>query len=231
MKPEDKVAFGAALAELSKATQDLQRLERDPATSLAALARAEHRYELSRLEWLRCEWQLRASGAHALPTPPPAVGPIMIVGRDEVIRESLAVLLNVNGYGRSKACGFDSWQKFCLEPSQQLIVLDVAEFSRGPSAWFVESFDVATERPHIIALVWPQDAPSFKGKVDDVIAKPLVFKKLLHAIDRISSEAEALPVANDTPTGDGKAQPCRSQHDCPVSKVWQRPQQERTQPC
>jgi hypothetical protein len=98
----------------------------------------------------------------------------------------------VKGYGRSKACSFDSWHTFLLEPFQQLIVLDVSEFSRGASAWFVESFDTTIGRQRIIALVWPQDAPNFKGKVDEVITKPLVLKELLRAIDKINSEAVAL---------------------------------------
>ncbi|MEM5340557.1 response regulator receiver protein [Paraburkholderia azotifigens] len=160
--------------------------------SLAALPRAEHRHERSRLEWLRCQWQLRLAGAHAIPKPPPIVSPIVIIGRDKVIRESLAVLLNVKGYGRSKACGSDSWHKFLLEPLQQLIVLDVSEFSRGASAWFVGSFDTTIGRQRIIALVWPQDAQNFKGKVQEVITKPLVLKELLRTIDKINSEAVAL---------------------------------------
>ncbi|HKU00198.1 MAG TPA: hypothetical protein VJS30_27260 [Paraburkholderia sp.] len=144
------------------------------------------------MEWLRRQWQLRLAGPHAIPKLPPIVGPIVIIGRDKVIRESLAVLLNVKGYGRSKACGFDGWHTFCLEPLQQLIVLDVSEFSRGASSWFVESFDTTIGRPRIIALAWPPDAPSFKGEVDEVITKPLAFKELLRAIDRINSEAVAL---------------------------------------
>ena len=120
------------------------------------------------------------------------VGPIVIIGRDKVIRKSLAVLLNVKGYGRSNACGFDSWNSFLPEPLQQLIVLDVSEFSHGASAWFVERFDTTIGRQRIIALVRPQDAPNFKGKVDEVITKPLVFKELLRAIDKINSEAVAL---------------------------------------
>ncbi|EIN01357.1 hypothetical protein SAMN05446935_7372 [Burkholderia sp. YR290] len=114
--------------------------------SLAALPRAEHRHERSRLAWLRCQWQLRLAGAPAIPKPPPIVGPIVIIGRDTVIRESLAVLLNVKGYGTSKACSSDSWHKFLLELLQQLIVLDVSEFSRGASAWFVESFPASHDR-------------------------------------------------------------------------------------
>jgi hypothetical protein len=61
--------------------------------SLAALARAVHRHERSRLEWLHCQWQLRLAGAHAIPKPPPIVGPIVIIGRDKVIRESLPFCL------------------------------------------------------------------------------------------------------------------------------------------
>jgi hypothetical protein len=97
--------------------------------------------------------------------PPLMVGPIVIIGRDKVIRESLAVLLNVKGYGRSKACSSGSSLKFLLEPLQQLIVLDVSEFSRGASAWFVESFETTIRRQRIIALVWPQDAQNIKAKL------------------------------------------------------------------
>jgi hypothetical protein len=122
----------------------------------------------------------------------PVVGPIVIISRDKVIRDSLAVLLNVKGYGRSKAYGFDSWHSFLLEPLQQLIVLDVSEFSRGAFAWFVESFNTTIGRQRIIALVWPHDAPNFNGKVDEVITKSLVLKELLRATDKINSEAVAL---------------------------------------
>ena len=114
--------------------------------SLAALPRAEHRHERSRLAWLRCQWQLRLAGAHAIPKPPPIVGPIVIIGRDKVMRVSLAVLLNVKSDGRSKACSSDSWRKFVLEPLQQWIVLDVSEFSRDASAWFSESFPASHDR-------------------------------------------------------------------------------------
>jgi hypothetical protein len=56
----------------------------------------------------------------------------------------------------------------------------------------MESFNTTIGRQRIIALVWPQDAPNFKGKVDEVITKSLVLKELLHAIDKINSEAVAL---------------------------------------
>ncbi|MEM5314375.1 response regulator receiver protein [Paraburkholderia sp. JHI869] len=188
LKPEDTLAFDTAVAELNKATQDLQRLEHDPTTSLAGLARAHDRYYLSRLEWLRRECQLRASAAHPVPKLPPGAGPTVIVSHDKWVRDSLAVLLGVKGYGRSKARGFDTWHEAWLEPSQ-LIVLDVSLFSRGASALLVEGFNVGIKRPHIIALVWPQDALSFTGKVDEVVAKPLVLSELLDAIDRIIAAA------------------------------------------
>ena len=88
-----------------------------------------------------------APGRCPCAAPPPVVGPIVIIGRNKVIRDSLAVLLNVKGYGRSKAYGFDSWHSFLLEPLPQLIVLDVSEFSRGASAWFVESLQFLP-KPH-----------------------------------------------------------------------------------
>lgn len=72
---------------------DLQRLEHAPAMSLAALPRAGHRHERSRLEWLRCQWQLRLADAHPRPKPPPIVGPVVIIGRDKAIRESLPFCL------------------------------------------------------------------------------------------------------------------------------------------
>jgi hypothetical protein len=56
----------------------------------------------------------------------------------------------------------------------------------------VESFNTTIGRQRFIALVWPQDAPNFKGKVDEVIARSLVLKELLRAIDKINSEAVAL---------------------------------------
>jgi hypothetical protein len=157
--PEDKRAYDAAVAELDKATEELQRLAGDPATSLVALARAQYQYDLSRMQWLRSHWQLRIAAAHALPDSPPVVGPIVVVGDDKVVRDSLAVLLNLNGYRLSAACGFDSWREFCRAQSPQLIVLDVSSFASAhdTSAWFVESFNTAIARPHIIALVWPKD--------------------------------------------------------------------------
>lgn len=184
LKPEDTLAFDTAIAELNRATQDLERLEHDPATSLAGLARALDRYYLSRLAWLRSECQLRASTAHRIPKLPPAAGPIVIVGHDKWVRDSLAVLLDVKGYGRSKARGFDNWHEVWLEPSQ-LIVVDVSPFSRGASTLLVDGFDTCIERPRIIALVWPQDVPGFTGKVDEIVAKPLALNELLNAIDRI----------------------------------------------
>jgi hypothetical protein len=45
------------------------------------------------LEWLRCQLQLRLAGAHVMPKAPPIVGPIVIIGRDKVIRESLPFCL------------------------------------------------------------------------------------------------------------------------------------------
>ncbi|MEM5387862.1 response regulator receiver protein [Paraburkholderia phymatum] len=193
LTPGDKRAYDAAVAELDKATEELQRLAGDPATSLAALARAQHHYDLSRVQWLRCHWQLRIAAAHALPKPPRVVRPILVVGDNKVVRDSLAVLLKLNGYLLSEGCGFDSWLEFCCAQSQHLIVLDVPSFASAhdASAWFVESFNKAIERPHIIALVWPKDVPWFAGRVDEVITKPHVFEKLRHAIDRISSAAEA----------------------------------------
>ncbi|MEM5425933.1 response regulator receiver protein [Paraburkholderia ferrariae] len=188
LKPDDALAFGTAVAELKRATQDLERLEHDPATSPAGLARAQDRYYLSRLEWLRSECQLRRSAAHGVPKPVPVSGPIVIVGHDKWVRDSLAVLLDVKGYGRgygrSKARAFDTWHEVWLEASQ-LIVVDVSLFSRGASTLLIEGFDTCIERPPIIALVWPQDAPAFTGKVDEIIHKPLALNELLNAIDRI----------------------------------------------
>jgi hypothetical protein len=91
------------------------------------------------------------AGAHALL--PPVVDSIVIIGRYKVIPDSRAVLLDVKGYGRSKAYGLDSLRSLLLEPLQQLIVLDVSEFCRGASARFVESFNTTIGRQCIIALV------------------------------------------------------------------------------
>ncbi|MEX3960778.1 response regulator receiver protein [Paraburkholderia sp. EG286B] len=190
LKPEDTLAFDTAVAELNKATQDLQRLEHDPTTSLAGLARAHDRYYLSKLEWLRRECRLRASAALEVPKLPPGAGPTVIVGYDKWVRDSLAVLLGVKGYGRPKTRGFDNWHEAWLEPSQ-LFVLDVSLFSRGASMLLVDGFNTSIERPHIIALVWPQDASSFAGKVDEVVAKPLVLNELTDAIDRVIAAASA----------------------------------------
>ncbi|MCP3726272.1 response regulator receiver protein [Paraburkholderia sp. CNPSo 3272] len=184
LKPEDTLAFDTAVAELNRATQDLERLEHDPATSLAGLARAQDRYYLSRLEWLRSECQLRKSTTHGVPKLAPLAGPIVIVGHDKWVRDSLSVLLDVKGYGRAKARAFDTWHEVWLEPSQ-LIVVDVSPFSRGASLLLIEGFDTCTERPHIIALAWPQDVPSFIGKVDEIVPKPVALNALLNAIDRI----------------------------------------------
>ncbi|MEX3968431.1 hypothetical protein AB4Y42_40815 [Paraburkholderia sp. EG286B] len=96
----------------------------------------------------------------------------------------MAVLLDVKGYGRSKARAFDSWHEVWLEPSQ-LIVVDVSRFSRGASMLLIEGFETCVKKPPIIALVWPQDAPAFTGKVDEIVTKPLALNALLNAIDRI----------------------------------------------
>ncbi|MEM5425904.1 MULTISPECIES: response regulator receiver protein [Paraburkholderia] len=184
LKPEDTVAFDTAVAELNRATQDLERLEHDSATSLTGLARAQDRYYLSRLEWLRSECPLRKSAAHGVPKLAPLSGPIVIVGHDKWVRDSLAVLLDLKGYGRSKARAFDTWHEVWLEPSQ-LIVVDVPPFARGASMLLIEGFETCIERPRIIALVWPKDAPAFTGKVDEIVTKPLALNALLNAIDRI----------------------------------------------
>ncbi|HKR44550.1 MAG TPA: response regulator receiver protein [Paraburkholderia sp.] len=199
LKPEDQRAYDAAVAELNEATEELQRLSDDPAATLASLARAQHRYDLSRVQWLRCEWQLRASAAHALPEPPSVVAPIVIVGHTKAIRDSLATLLNVHGYQPSESLGFDDCNEICIQPPQ-VIVLDVSDsgFSRDASAWLIESIDTARERPRIIALVWPTDSQAFTSKVDEVIAKPKVFKKLLDVLERINSDIEALRASRIT---------------------------------
>ncbi|MGF6260822.1 hypothetical protein OKW49_001723 [Paraburkholderia youngii] len=140
---EDKLAFCVACTALDQATRDLQQLRSNPATSLNALSKAQRDYELSRVQWQRCQWQLRAATAHAVKRPSQCIGAVVIVGHDKAVRDSLRVLLNVKGYGRSKALGFDHWHEIWLEPSRQLIILDVPVNSITTALWFVESFDTS----------------------------------------------------------------------------------------
>ncbi|MCG5076067.1 hypothetical protein [Paraburkholderia tagetis] len=187
---QDKIAFDSARIAFDKANHDLQRLKNDPETSLARLSKAQRDYDLSRVQWLRCQWQLRANAAHALKTPP-RTGPIAIVGQNQAVRESLAVLLGVKGYGRPKALGFDCWQRVWLDTSLKLVLLDVPEHSVTTSLWFVDGFEDAVEKPHIIALVKSRHAGSFAGKIDAVVAKPFALDELLQAIDAIDEKTNA----------------------------------------
>ncbi|MBB5417876.1 response regulator receiver protein [Paraburkholderia atlantica] len=187
---EDKLAFCVACTALDQATRDLQQLRSNPATSLNALSKAQRDYELTRVQWQRCQWQLRAATAHAVKRPSQCLGAVVIVGHDKAVRDSLRVLLNVKGYGRSKALGFDHWHEIWLEPSRQLIVLDVPVNSITTALWFVESFDTSIDKPSIIALARPEDAASFAGKVDAIVAKPIVLEELLYAIDLIQLQTK-----------------------------------------
>ncbi|CAD6563047.1 response regulator receiver protein [Paraburkholderia sabiae] len=179
----DTLGFDVACAALESATRDLQRLTDDPTATLAALSKAQRHYDLSRTRWLQFEWQFRAAAVHALEPSPLRVGQLLVVGPDKAIRESLAVLLAVKGYGRPKASGFDAFD-FADASGGQLVIVDVPWHSDTAARWFVESFDGSSDKPHIIALVHPE-ADNFSGKVDRVVAKPLVLHALLEAIGDI----------------------------------------------
>ena len=144
------------------------------------------------MQYLRCQWRLRAATAHAVKQPAQCLGAVVVVGHDKAVRDSLRVLLNVKGYGRSKALGFEHWHEIWLEPSRQLIILDVPAYSTTTPLWFVDSFATSTDKPHIIALARPEESASFTGKVDAVVAKPIVLEELLDAIDRIEMRTKAI---------------------------------------
>lgn len=61
----------------------------------------------------------------------------------------------------------------------------------------MQGFDTGIGRPLIVALVSPREAPRFTGKVDEVVAKPLVLEELLNATDRINSEGHTRQITKD----------------------------------
>jgi len=188
---EDEIALDLADYALDRATRTLRCLSEDPQASLAALSQAQRHYELAKVHRQRCMWQLRIVAAHAARRPPRRIDSIVVVGRDRTVRDSLAVLLSAKGYGRPKAAGFDCWLKLWMNPLWELVILDVPEYSVSTCSWFIESFRTAVERPHFIALARPKDTTGLFGKVDAVVAKPLVLDDLLQAIEGINEKNEA----------------------------------------
>ncbi|CAG9228987.1 hypothetical protein PSAB6_50112 [Paraburkholderia sabiae] len=194
----DALGFDVACAALEQATRDAQRLTDDPTATLAALSKARRDYDLSRMRWLRCEWELRAAAAHALRRPPLKIGPLLIVGSDKTVRESLAVLLAAKGYGRPKAVGFDAFDR-TNALGRQLVIVDVPWHSVTAARWFLESFDASFDKPSFIALLQREYADDFSGKVNRVVAKPFVLQALLRAIDDVDATAARLTRRNNVP--------------------------------
>jgi hypothetical protein len=187
----DTLGFDVACAALESAARNLQRLADDPTVTLAALSKAQRHYDLAKARWLQFEWQLRAAAAHGLKPPPLRVGPLLIVGVDKAVRESLAVLLAVKGCGRPKSSAFDAFD-YANASGGQLVILDVPWHSVTAARWFIDGFGGASDKPHIIALAPPEYAEQFGGKVDRVVAKPLMLQTLLQAITDIDRTVAVL---------------------------------------
>lgn len=195
---DDQAAFDAACLTLKQTADDVKRVGSDPYASEFAVARARRRYDQARLDYLCCHLRLRTANVSMEPGPAPL--PVMVVGNDSHMKESLKVLLQVRRGIQAVPRAFERWYDDARWIAPRVVIVDVSDHSLAAASWFMKSLRDAETRPYRIAIAWPERAEQLTGLADAVVRKPLVLDDLLWIIDRIDSAVAEFSATSNAAT-------------------------------